>query len=215
MQDQSVTQPSRKAESTTSTSGSTSENEACQDSEPEKEISLSQWPPSSPREHIREQLPPDSSVESSLQANRAEEEVGEGYSVQKRRKLSNSPASFVSAITDSENLTSTSGRLGKIVRSSPALPATPSRQDFRTSRSSEAEGQMITGERRSLVKVNSRKCKRRCNHLANIFSMIMIKLTNTAPRVVIILLLLLLQKNSYLHLRHVSGLMCKFFRQEF
>ena len=143
----------RDAETTTGTSFATSESESYQDSEPEIPISSAQWPPSSPPRHNQEQLPPDSSMEASAQTNELEEEIGEMHSIRKRRKLSHSSTSC-SVISDVENLTTSSRRLTKTVRSSPALPTTPSRQELVTSRPSETEVQEITMEQGSLAKVN-------------------------------------------------------------
>lgn len=138
VQNHSVIQPFNKAESTTTTSGLTSESEAGQDSESEIPVSSKDWPPSSPPADIREQLPPDSSIQAPSQANESEEEEGEENSVQKQRKPSNFSASSIPAIIDLENVTPTANRSGKTFRLSPALIATPSRQDIRDFEPSES-----------------------------------------------------------------------------
>lgn len=204
----------RDAETTTGTSFATSDSESYQDSEPEIPISSAQWPPSSPPRHIQEQLPPDSSMEASAQTIELEEEIGEVHSIRKRRKLSHSSTSSCSVISNEEHLTTSSRRLTKTIRSSPALPTTPSRQELVTSRPSETEIQEITMEQRGLVKVNYTQLHRAITLL--IFSRILISRTLTAPQVMLVLPIPLLQKNPLLqkiplpHGRHASDVMYSF-----
>ena len=153
VQDRPVIQPSSSAEFTASTSSSISESEICQDSEPDVPISSEQWPPSPPPKKLREQPPSDTSEEAPFQSNRAEREEEEASSAQKHRKLSHSPAGPVSASSNSAKLAATPKRSRKTIESSPDPPVTPSQQNFRASRSSEPEAQMITRERRSSGKV--------------------------------------------------------------
>lgn len=153
VQNRHVIQPLSSAESAASSVSSSSESEICQDSEPEVPISSGQWPPSPPPKQLREQPPSDTSEEAPFQANRAEKEEEEVSSAQKHRKLSHSSAASVSATFNSDHLAPTPKRWRKTIESSRDPPITASQQNFRASRSSDSEAQMITRERRCSAKV--------------------------------------------------------------